>query len=71
MANRKGKSENYDRFYFLGLQNHADDNCSHIKRRLLLERKAMRNLESILKSNDITLPAKDDIVKYGFSSSLV
>ena len=59
-------------FLFLGSKITVDADCSReIKRRLLLERKAMRNLESILKSNDITLPAKDDIVKYGFSSSLV
>ena len=42
----------------------ADDNCScEIKRRLLLVRKAMINLDSILKSRDITLPAKVRVVK--------
>ena len=42
----------------------ADGNCSHeIKRRLLLRRKAMINLESILKSRDITLPIKVCVVK--------
>ena len=42
----------------------ADDDCSHeIKRRLLLGRKAMTNLDSILKSKDITLPAKVRLVK--------
>ena len=42
-----------------GLQNHAAGACSHeIKRRLLLGRKAMTNLDSILKSRDITLPTK-------------
>ena len=42
----------------------VDGDCSHqIKKRLLLERKAMRNLGSILKSRDITLPAKVQIVK--------
>ena len=42
----------------------ADGNCSHeIKRRLLLGRKVMTNLESILKSRDITLPAKVHLVK--------
>ena len=46
--------------YFGGLQNH----CSHeIKRRLLLERKVMPNLESILKSRDVTLPTKVRVVK--------
>ena len=42
----------------------ADDDCSHdIKRRLLLGRKAMTNLDSILKSRDITLPTKVPIVQ--------
>ena len=42
----------------------ADDNCSHeIKRSLLLEKKAMTNLDSILKSRDITLPTKVHLVK--------
>ena len=64
MANRKGKSGNSDRFYFLGLQNHVDDDCSdEIKRCLLLGRKAMTNLDSILKSRGITLPTKIHLVK--------
>ena len=42
----------------------ADGDCSHeIKRHLLLGRKAMKNLDSILKSRDITLPTKDHLVK--------
>ena len=42
----------------------VDDNCSHeIKRRLLLRRKVMTNLDSILKSRDITLPTKVHLVK--------
>ena len=46
-------------FIFLGSKITADGDCSHeTKRRLLLERKAMTNLESILKSRDITLPTK-------------
>ena len=46
-------------FIFLGSKITADGNCSHeIKRCLLLGRKAMTNLDSILKSRDITLPAK-------------
>ena len=50
--------------YFGGLQNHADGDCSHeIKRRLLLGRKVMINLDSILKSRDITLPTKIHLVK--------
>ena len=49
---------------FLGSKITADGDCSHeIKRRLLLGRKVMTNLESILKSRDITLPAKVCLVK--------
>ena len=49
---------------FLGSKIIADDDCSHeIKRLLLLRRKAMTNLDSILKSRDITLPTKVHIVK--------
>ena len=48
------------RLYFFGLQNH----CSHdIKRRLLLGTKAMTNIDSVLKSKDITLPTKVCLVK--------
>ena len=51
-------------FFFLGSKITAGDECSHkIKRRLLLGRKAMTNLDSILKSRDITLPIKVCIVK--------
>ena len=51
-------------FIFLGSKITADGDCSHeIKRRLLLGRKAMTNLDSILKSRDITLPTKILIVK--------
>ena len=51
-------------FIFLGSQITADGECSHeIKRHLLLGRKAMTNLDSILKSRDITLPTKDCMVK--------
>ena len=49
---------------FLGLQNTADSDCSHkIKRHLLLGRKVMTNLDSILKSKDITLPKNVHLVK--------
>ena len=49
---------------FFGLQNHCDGDCSHeIKRRLLLGRKVMTNLDSILKSRDITLLTKVHLVK--------
>ena len=51
-------------FIFLGSKITADGNCSHeIKRHLLLRRKAMTNLGSILKSRDITLPTKVHLVK--------
>ena len=51
-------------FIFLGSKITADGNCSHkIKRRLLLGRKAMTNLDSILKSRVITLPTKVHLVK--------
>ena len=64
-------------FIFLGSKITVDGDCSHeIKRRLLLGRKAMANLDSILKSRDITLPTKVRIVKamifpvvmYGYKS---
>ena len=51
-------------FIFLGSKITADGDCSHeIQRRLLLERKVMNNLDSILKSRDITLPTKVCLVK--------
>ena len=51
-------------FIFGGYKIMADGNCSHeIKRRLLLRRKVMTNLDSILKSRDITLPTKVHLVK--------
>ena len=51
-------------FIFLGFKITADGDCSHeIRRRLLLGRKAMTNLDSVLKSRDITLPTKAHIVK--------
>ena len=51
-------------FIFLGSKITADGDCSHeIKRHLLLERKAMTNLDSILKSRDITSPTKVRLVK--------
>ena len=56
-------------FNFLGSKITVDGDCSHeIKRHLLLGRKAMTNLDSILKSRDITLPTKVHLVKYFFSS---
>ena len=51
-------------FIYLGFKITADGDCSYeIKRRLFLERKAMTNLDSILKSRDITLPTKVHLVK--------
>ena len=51
-------------FIFLSFKITADGDCSHeIKRRLLLGRKAMTNLDSILKNRDITLPTKVRLVK--------
>ena len=60
-------------FIFLGSRITANGDCTHeIKRHLLLRRKAMTNLDSILKSRDITLPTKVRLVKTtGFSSSHV
>ena len=60
MGNRWGNSVS---LYFFGLQITADGDCSHeIKRRLLLGRKVMTNLDSIFKSRDITLPTKLHLV---------
>ena len=59
-------------FIFLGSKITADGDWSHeIKRCLLLGRKAMTNLDSILKSRDITLPTRPIYQSYGFSSSCV
>ena len=59
-----GKLETVTDFIFLGSKITADGDCSHeIKRRLLLGRKVMTNLDSILKSRDITLPTKVCLVK--------
>ena len=59
MLTRWGNNRNSNRLYFLGLQNHGIWCLSHdIKRCLLLGRKAVTNLDSILKSRDITLSTK-------------
>ena len=67
-------------FIFLGSKITADGDCSHeIKRHLLLGRKVIRNLDSILKSRDITLPTKVHLVKamgfpivmYGYESWII
>ena len=58
------KMETVTDFIFLGSQITANSDCSHeIKRSLLLERKAMTNLDTILKSRDITLPTKVCVFK--------
>ena len=61
---KEGEVEAVTDFIFLGSKITNDSDCSHeIKRRLLLERKAMTNLDCILKSRDITLPTKIRLVK--------
>ena len=64
MANSWGKSVNSVRLYFWGSKITADGDCSHeSKRHLLLGRKVMTNLDSILKSRDITWSTKVHLVK--------
>ena len=64
MVDRWGNSGNSVRLYFGGLQKTANGDCSHeIKRRLVLGRKVMTNLDSILKSRDITFSKKVHLVK--------
>ena len=64
MANKWETMETVIDFTFLGSKITADDDCSNeIKRHLLLRRKAMTNLDSILKSRGITLPTKAHLVK--------
>ena len=71
MANRWGNNGNSDRLYLWDSKTTTDADYSHeIKRRLLLGRKAMTNLDSTLKSKDITLPTKS-IKSCCFSSSHV
>ena len=64
MANKWEKNRNSDRLYFLESKITVDSDYSHeIKRRLLLEREAMINLDIVLESRDITLLTKVPIVK--------
>ena len=64
MANRWGNNGNSDRLYFGVSITTADGDCSHeIKRCLLLGRKAVTNLDSLLKSRDVTLPTKVYIIR--------
>ena len=80
MANIWGKFGNGVRFHFLGLQNHCDGDCSYeIKGHLFLGRTVMTNINSVLKSRDITLPTKVclvkamvfPVVKYGCESWII
>ena len=67
-----GKLETVTDFIFLGSKITADGNCSlEIKRRLLFGRKAMTNLDSVLKSRDITLMTKVHSQSYSFPSNHV
>ena len=72
-GNRWGNNANSDRLYFGGSKITADGDCNHeIKRHLLLGRKAMTNLDSMLKSRDITLPKEvQSSQSYGVSNSHV
>ena len=64
MENRWGNNGNSDRLYFFGSKITADGDCSHeIKRCLLVGKKVMTNLDSILKSRDLTLSTKVHLVK--------
>ena len=64
ITSRQIEGETVRDFIFLGSKISGDGDCSHeIKRCLLLRRKAMSSLDSVLKSRDITLPAKVHIVK--------
>ena len=77
MANRWGNNGNNEKLYLGGSKITADGDCSHeVKRCLLLGRKVRTNLDSILKSRDITLSTKDRLAKamvfpvvmYGYKS---
>ena len=64
MGNRWGNNANSERLFLRGSKITADGDCSHeIKRRLLLGRKVMTNIDSISKSRDITLPTNVHLVK--------
>ena len=80
MASRWVNNGNRERLYFGGLQNHYNGDCNHENKRcLLLGRKVMTKLDSILKSRDITLPTKVHLVKaivfpvvmYGYESWII
>ena len=64
MTNRWGKKQKLSNFTFLGSKITVDGDCSHeIKSYMLLGRKSMINLDSILKSRDVTVPKKVHLVK--------
>ena len=64
MANRRGSNGNSDKLFLKGSKITADGDCSHkIKRHLLLGRKVLPNLDSIVKSRDISLPTNIHLVK--------
>ena len=64
MENRREKLEALTDFLFLSFRITADSNCSHeVRRQLLLGKKAMTNLDSVLENRDITLPTKVRVVK--------
>ena len=70
MANRRGDMETVEDFIFLGFKITADGECNHeIKRYLLLGRKAMTNIDSVLKSIDNTTEKCPSSQSYGFSRS--
>ena len=72
MANKWGNIGNSERLYFWGSKITVLGDCSHeIKRYLLLGRKAMTNLDSTLKSRDITLPTKAHTVKAMVFSAII
>ena len=72
MANRWRNNKNSDRLYFLELQNHCRWWLHHeFKRRLLLGSKAMTNLDSVIKSRDITLLTNNPVVMYGCESCTI
>ena len=72
MAKRRGNNGNTGKLYFLGSKITADGDCGHeIKRRLLLGRKVMTDLDSMLKSRDFTLPTKIRVVMYGCESRTI
>ena len=72
MRNRRGNSGTSVRLSFLGSKTTADGDCSHeMKGRLLLGRKAMTHLDSVLKGRDITLPTKVHMSKLSFPNSHV